>query len=133
FSTGHLKVTSRAAAKEGDSASNELALSGTGVLLDELRRQYPNVIWTPRIRFAGLLDIPDENRQTRAQAPVFGFGVNLLQEDSADRKIMHLERSIVRGHLPSAHGEILISDGLANELGVGPGSTATLISTTLNG
>jgi len=133
FSTGHLKVTSRAASTEGEQASNELALSGVGMLVDDLRSKYPDVIWTPRIRFAGLLDIPDENRQTRAQAPVFGFGVNLLQEGSVDRKIMHLERAIVRGRLPAAHGEILISDGLAKELGVAPGATATLISTTLYG
>jgi len=133
FSSGHLKVTSRAAASEGEQASNELALNGVGMLVTELRRQYPDLIWTPRIHFAGLLDIPDENRQTKAQSPVIGFGVNLLEQDSVDRKIMHLERSIVRGRLPAAHGEVLISDGLANELGVAPGGTATLISTTLFG
>jgi putative ABC transport system permease protein len=133
FSTGHLKVTSRAAATEGEQASNELALSGVGSLVDELRRQFPEVIWTPRVRFAGLLDIPDQNGQTKAQAPVFGFGINLLAADSPDRKIMHLERAIVRGRLPSAAREILVSDSLARQLGVGPGATATLISTTLFG
>src|ERR1051325_4824987 len=56
FSTGHLKVTSRAAASEGEQASNELALSGVGSLVDDLRRQFPEVVWTPRVRFAGLLD-----------------------------------------------------------------------------
>jgi putative ABC transport system permease protein len=133
FSTGHLKVTSRAAASEGEQASNELALSGVGSLVDDLRRLFPEVVWTPRVRFAGLLDIPDQNGQTKAQAPVFGFGINLLAADSPDRKIMHLERSIVRGRLPSAPREILISDSLAKQLGVGPGATATLISTTLFG
>src|SRR5438105_6074243 len=51
FSTGHLKVTSRAAASEGEQASNELALSGVGALVGDLQRQFPDVIWTPRIRF----------------------------------------------------------------------------------
>jgi putative ABC transport system permease protein len=133
FSTGHLKVTSRAAASEGEQASNELALSGVASLVDELRRQFPDVIWTPRIRYGGLLDIPDQNGQTKAQAPVFGFGISLLAADSPDRKIMHLDRSIVRGRLPSAPGEILVSDSLATQLGVAPGATATLISTTLFG
>jgi putative ABC transport system permease protein len=133
FSTGHLKVASRASAKEGEQASNELALSGIGSLLDQVRQQFPDLIWTPRIRFAGLLDIPDDKGQTKAQAPIFGFGVNLLANDSPDRQIMHLERSIVRGHLPARPGEILVSDGLASQLGVKPGATATLISTTMFG
>jgi putative ABC transport system permease protein len=133
FSTGHLKVASRASAKEGEQASNELALSGIGSLLDQVRQQFPDLIWTPRIRFAGLLDIPDDKGQTKAQAPIFGFGVNLLANDSPDRQIMHLERSIVRGHLPARPGEILVSDGLASQLGVEPGATATLISTTMFG
>jgi putative ABC transport system permease protein len=133
FSTGHLKVASRAAAKEGDQASNELALSGIGPLVDHVRQQFPDLIWTPRIRFAGLLDIPDDKGQTRAQAPIFGFGVNLVAADSPDRQIMHLERSVVRGRLPARRGEILVSDGLASQLGVGPGATATLISTTMFG
>jgi putative ABC transport system permease protein len=130
FSTGHLKVTSRAAASEGENASNELALNGVAALLGELRQQFPELIWTPRVRFGGLLDVPDDRGETKAQAPVFGFGVNLLAEDSPDRAIMRLERSVVRGRLPSAPGEILVSDGLASQLGVAPGATATLISTT---
>ena len=46
---------------------------------------------------------------------------------------MNLEGSIVRGRLPARHGEILVSDELARELGVGPGATATLISSTMYG
>lgn len=133
FSTGHLKVTSRAAANQGDQASNELALTSIGLLLDQLRQRFPDVIWTPRIRFAGLLDIPDDKGQTKAQAPVFGFGVNLVAADSPDRQIMHLRRSVVRGRLPAARGEILVSDGLATHLGIEPGATATLISSTMFG
>ena len=133
FSTGHLKVVSKAAAKEGDQASNELALNQIAVLLEQMRQQFPELLWTPRIRFAGLLDIPDDNGLTKAQAPIFGFGVDLLSPDSTDRRIMNLERSIVRGRLPSAPNEALISDGLANQLGIEPGATATLISTTMFG
>jgi putative ABC transport system permease protein len=133
FSTGHVKVTSRAAVKEGEQASNELALTGVGPLLGQLRAEFPNLFWTPRIRFSGLLDIPDEAGRTRAQAPVFGFGIDLLSVDSPDRRILDLERAIVRGRLPSNRGEILVSDGLANQLGVGPGATATLIGSTMFG
>ena len=98
-----------------------------------MRQQFPQLLWTPRIRFAGLLDIPDDKGLTKAQAPIFGFGVDLLGPDSVDRRILRLDQSIVRGRLPSARNEVLISDGLANQLGIGPGATATLISTTMFG
>src|SRR5262245_8930750 len=133
FSTGHLKLVSRAAAKEGDQASNELAVNKATALLEQVRQQFPQLLWTPRIRFGGLIDIPDDKGLTKAQAPIFGFGVDLFRADSVDRQVMHLERSIVRGRLPSASNEVLISDGLANQLGIGPGSIATLISTTMFG
>jgi putative ABC transport system permease protein len=133
FSTGHLKVVSRAAAKEGEQASNELAVNNVAPLLEQVRREFPQLLWTPRIRFAGLLDVPDDQGLTKTQAPIFGFGVDLLGPDSIDRRIMNLERSIVRGRLPSARNEVLISDGLATQLGIGPGAVATLISTTMFG
>ena len=133
FSTGHIKVVSRAAAKEGAQSSNELALSGITPLLAQLRQQFPELVWTPRIQFAGLIDIPDDQGLTKAQAPVFGFGVDLLGPDSVDRRIMNLERSLVRGRLPAAPNEALISDGLATQLGIEPGAIATLISTTMFG
>jgi putative ABC transport system permease protein len=133
FSTGHIKLVSRAAAKEGAQASNELALNEVAPLLEQVRQQFPDLLWTPRIQFAGLIDVPDDKGLTKAQAPIFGFGVDLLGPDSVDRRIMQLERSIVRGRLPSARNEALISDGLANQLGIGPGATATLISTTMFG
>jgi putative ABC transport system permease protein len=133
FSTGHVKVVSRAAVKDGEQASNELALNHVAPLLAQARQEFPQLLWTPRIRFAGLLDIPDDKGVTKAQAPIFGFGVDLLGPDSVDRRIMKLERSIVRGRLPSARNEVLISDGLANQLGIGPGAVATLISTTMFG
>jgi putative ABC transport system permease protein len=133
FSTGHLKVVSRAAGKDGEQASNELAMNNVAPLLEQVRQEFPQLLWTPRIRFAGLLDVPDDKGVTKAQAPIFGFGVDLLDPDSVDRRIMKLERSIVRGRLPSARHEVLISDGLANQLGIGPGAVATLISTTMFG
>jgi putative ABC transport system permease protein len=133
FSTGHLKVVSRAAANEGAQASNELAMNHVAPLLEQLRQQFPELLWTPRIQVAGLLDIPDDKGVTKAQAPIFGFGIDLIRADSVDRRIMNLERSIVRGRLPSAPNEALISDGLANQLGIEPGATATLISTTMFG
>ena len=65
YSTGHLCVMTRAYAKEADQIPNDLALLGIDSLLTELRLDYPDLLWTPRIRFGGLLDIPDEKGETR--------------------------------------------------------------------
>ncbi|OGD21424.1 MAG: hypothetical protein A2W03_15290 [Candidatus Aminicenantes bacterium RBG_16_63_16] len=133
FSTGHVKVMSRAYSREADQVPNDLALAGVGTLLDRLRKDYPDLIWTPRVRFGGLLDIPDANGETRAQGPVMGLAVDLLSAGSVEPGIFKLGEVLVRGRPPQGPGEILISDDFARRLNVQPGDTATLISVTMAG
>ena len=133
FSTGHVKVMSRSYAREADQAPNDLALAGVGALLAELVRDHPDLVWTPRILFGGLIDIPDERGETRIQGPAAGLAVDLRSPASPERSLLNLENAVVRGRLPERPGEILLSDGFAARLGVGPGSTATLITATMYG
>ena len=133
FSTGHVKVMSRSYAREADQAPNDLALAGVGALLPELARNHPDLVWTPRILFGGLIDIPDERGETRIQGPAAGLAVDLRSPASPERGLLNLENAVVRGRLPERPGEILLSDGFAARLGVGPGSTATLITATMYG
>jgi putative ABC transport system permease protein len=133
FSTGHEKIMSRAYAHEADQVPNELCLMGVDSLVRVLRARYPQLSWNPRIRFAGLLDVPDEKGETRSQGPVAGLGVDLLSPGSTEPEILNLRSSLVQGRLPSHHGELLISDELSGRLGVGPGEKATLISATMHG
>jgi putative ABC transport system permease protein len=133
FSTGHVKVMSRAYAKEADQAPNDLALAGVGGLLDELARDHPEFDWVPRITFGGLIDIPDERGETRVQGPVAGLAVDLRNPASPERGLLNLDKAVVRGRLPREPGEILLSDGFAARLGLDPGATATLISATMHG
>ena len=133
FSAGHMKIMSRAYAEEADQIPNDLALSGIKNLQKELRRDFPDLIWTPRIKFGGLLDIPDEQGETRAQGPMAGLAVDLLSPSSPEKVILNLKNAITRGRLPEKPGEILISDEFAQKLGVQPGGTATLISSTMYG
>jgi putative ABC transport system permease protein len=133
FDTGHVKIMSRAYAEEANQVPNDLCYIGVEALLGKLRREYPDMIWTPRIKFGGLLDIPDEDGETRAQGPVVGMAVDIFSEDSPEKSILNLEGSVVQGRLPQAPGEILISDELARRLEVEVGETATLISVTMNG
>ena len=133
FSTGHVKVMTRAYAREADLAPNDLALMGVAELVADLERDHPDLVWTPRIKFGGLIDIPDEKGETRAQGPAAGMAVDLLSPESPERALLNLDKAVVRGRLPERPGEILLSDGFATRLGVGPGSTATLIGATMYG
>ncbi len=133
FSAGHVKVMSRAYADEADQAPNDLALDGIASLLAELRRDRPALVWTPRIRFGGLIDIPDDKGETRAQGPAAGLAVDLRSPESPERRLLNLDKAVVRGRLPEHPGEILVSDAFAARLGIGPGSTATFIGATMYG
>ncbi len=133
FSTGHVKIMSQAYAAEADQFPNDLAYIGVEALLAELRQDFPEMNWTPRIRFAGLLDIPDEAGETRSQGPVAGLAIDLFGSDSPELPLLKIEKAVVSGHLPRQRGEILVTADLAAALGIKPGDTATLISSTMYG
>ncbi len=131
--SGHLAVMSRAYADEKDQLPNDLALTGAGELMERLHRDFPAFSWTPRIRFAGLLDVPDASGETRAQGPAGGLAVDLFSAGSPEPGILDLEPALVRGALPRQSGEILLADEFAANLGIGPGATVTLIAGTMHG
>ncbi|MGB9906768.1 MAG: ABC transporter permease [Candidatus Saccharicenans sp.] len=85
YQTGHLKVMTRAYAAEADLLPNDLAITELSQELARLRTEYPELLWLPRIRFFGLLDIPDEAGQTRAQGPLSGLAVELFQDERDER------------------------------------------------
>ena len=131
--TGHIKVMTQAYAELSSQLPNDLALSGVSGLLSELKQDYPEVDWAPRIKFGGLLDFPDEDGETRAQGPVVGFALDLFSATSTEIERLNLTSAIVQGHLPTAAGEIVVSEEFAQNLGVNLYETATLISATANG
>lgn len=133
FMTGHVKVMTRSYADNEDQIPNDLAIIGVEELVESLKDVAPDVTWMSRIKFGGLLDIPDENGETRAQGPAMGMGVDLLSSDSPEVANLNIEQAIVRGRLPRTSDEILISETFAEKLEVNPGEQATLISSTMNG
>jgi putative ABC transport system permease protein len=132
FSTGHVKIMTRAYAENEDQKPNDLALIGVDQIMEQLHREYPSMTWVQRIQFGGLLDIPDENGETRSQGPVMGLGVD-LSPGSPELEILNIKKALVTGRLPQNKGEILISDYLARKLDVHIGNTATLLSSTMYG
>jgi len=133
YKTGHVGVMTRTYAEKTDQIPNDLALLGVDTLLAALRKEYPDLRWTPRITFGGLLDIPDDMGETKEQVPVSGMGVDLLSANSPEWNILNIGPALVQGQLPKRRGEILIAEGLAGKLHIHPGQTATLISSTMYG
>jgi len=131
--TGHLKVMTKGCAADANAAPNDLALTGARKLVTELRADFPGTDWTPRIRFGGLLDVPDEAGETKAQGTVIGTAADILTPGSAEIRRLGIAKSIVKGRLPEKSGEILVGEILADRLKLEPGGQATLISSTMNG
>ena len=133
YQTGHLRIMTQAYAKEANQNPIDLALIGVDSLLQRLNEKHPEMLWTPRIKFGGLLDIPDENRETKTQGPVSGMAVHLFSDSSPERKLLNVEDAIIRGRIPNQPGEILMADEFAKKMNVAPGDMATLISSTMYG
>ena len=131
--TGHVKVVTRGYRELVSQLPNDLAIDSADSLIASLRREYPDLEWTARIKFGGLLDVPDSLGETRSQGPVFGIAADLLGANTREPGRLNLGASLVRGRLPERPGEILVSDDLARQLEVAIGETATLVGATSTG
>lgn len=133
FSTGHVKVMTRPYSENQDQIPNDLALLGVDSTLSALKKNYSNIDWTPRIRFGGLIDFPDGKGETRAQGPVVGWALNLLERGSKEAERFNLKKSIIQGTVVREPGDALITAALAERFGVKPGDKFTLFSSTMDG
>ena len=71
--TGHLKIMTKPYAENKDQLPNDLAILDLSILQESLELSYPNVDWAPRIKFGGIIDVPDKNGETKIQGPAIGF------------------------------------------------------------
>ena len=133
FQTGHVKVMTRGYADNIAQMPNDYAIVGVDEILNDLHNRYPEMIFINRIKFGGLLDIADENGETKIQGPTVGTAVDLLSENSTEIDRLNIRKSVIRGELPQKPGEILISDDFARKLKIEPGQEVTLLSSTMYG
>ncbi len=133
FSTGHVKIMTNGYAENSNQMPTDLALTDVSALLDEVQVDYPDMEWVLRTQFGGLLDVPDENGETRSQGPVMGISIDMFTPGSKEPERLSLERILVQGDIPDSPGEILISDDLAIGLDVKPGDPVTLMGSTMYG
>ncbi len=130
--TGHEKIVTRAYNEESQLMPNDLALLGSGELIEKLGIEYPEFFWTPRITFAGLLDVPDKNGETKTQGPVIAMGIDFFSEESRQVEIWELKKSLTEGDLPSRSNDAIISSKLADQLNVSIGEKVTFIGSTMD-
>jgi putative ABC transport system permease protein len=133
LATGHLKVVTRAYRENMDQLPVDLALTGTDELIKNLRTDFPSVSWVERIEFGGLLDLPDENNETKSQGPFAGIAADLFNEGSGERQRLSLDKILVDGNVPSSPGEILVSSQFAQKLGIKVRDKVTFIGSTMFG
>jgi len=133
FTTGHVKILTRAYAENENQVPNDLALLNVKELISQLNLDYPNIEWVERIHTGGLLDVPDKSGETREQGQAIGTAVDLLSPFSHEVERMNIQKSIIKGSLPGKQGEALISDDFAERFSVSVGDEVTLFGSTMNG
>lgn len=133
FTTGHVKIMTRAYAENKDQVPNDLALMDVKNLLTRLNNDYPDLEWVERIHTGGLLDVPDSLGETRGQGQAIGTAVDLLSPTTHEIERMNIVKSIVKGSMPARQGEALISEDFAERYGVNVGDKVTLFGSTMNG
>ena len=131
--SGHIKVVTHAYNLEYQLLPNDLAILESDKLIDNLDKQYQEYMWTPRITFAGLLDVPDNNGETLTQSPVFALGVDFLSNNSTQFDVWNLHDKITKGKVFLNENEILLSEKLAERLNISPGNVVTFIGSTMDG
>jgi putative ABC transport system permease protein len=133
FTTGHVKIVTRAWAENEDQMPNDLALLDVKKLINSLKEEFPRMNWVYRIHTGGLLDVPDANGETRGQAQAVATAVDLLTPGTGEIERMNIAKSLVKGSLPSKSGEALVSDEFCERFHVAVGDKITLFGSTMNG
>lgn len=131
FETGHVKVMTSAYAENIDQLPNDLALLDIADLIGTLQKDFPDMEWVPRIKFGGLIDIPNENGETKSQGPAIGMALDLLSQNSTEPERMNISNSLVSGALPRQLNEAIIGHEFAEKLGVSVGDDFTYFGTTM--
>lgn len=133
FDTGHVKVMTRAYYEKQDQIPNDLALLEVTPLIKQLQADFPDMDWAQRIKFGGLLDVPDEQGETRMQGYAIGMAYDLLSPGSSEPKRMKIGASLVSGGEIRQPGEAIIGHEFSEKLQIKPGDSFTFFGNTMEG
>ncbi len=130
---GHVKLMSQSFYENRYQMPLDLAMDNADELIEGLEAQFPDMIWKSRTRFGGLLDIPDENGETRAQTTVSALAADLISPNSTELDYLNLRESVVEGNLPQDPFDILIAKSMAEAYQLNVDDMVTLMTSTVNG
>jgi len=133
FETGHVKIMTRAYADNKDQMPNDLALLEIGALHKTLQKDFPEMEWVDRIKFGGLIDVPDAQGNTRAQGPSAGIALNLISTNSSEVQRLNIENSLVSGRIPNKASEAILGHAFSENLKIELGDEFTYFGTTMEG
>lgn len=133
ITTGHMKVMTKAYSEVMDLSPLNLSIIGADSLVKGLKKSYAGTDWVKRIRFGGLVDVPDEKGETKAQGPVVGWSLDLLTKGTKEIERFNLKKSLISGSLPKKTDEGLLTDVFAKRYNIGIGDTFLLFSNTFEG
>ena len=132
--TGHLRFVNKPFYDEEHLNPLDRALAGQKETLQWLKEKGdPQVEWSPRIRWGAIMDVPDENGETKSQTPVVGMAIEMLDKNSPERKRLQLEQSVIEGVVPSRSKEMLVGYKLAEALELSLGDQVTLLGQNFDG
>ena len=131
--TGHVKIMTKPYAENKEQLPNDLALLEISELIDSLNLNYPDLIWTPRIKFGGIMDVPDASGNTKSQGPGMGLAMSIQNKESGELQRLQLKKSLNKGRLSERSGEIILSDDYATKLNISPGEKITFFGTSMEG
>lgn len=131
--TGHVKIMTKPYAENKEQLPNDLALLEINELIDSLNLNYPDLIWTPRIKFGGIMDVPDASGNTKSQGPGMGLAMSIQNKESGELQRLQLKKSLNKGRLAERSGEVILSDDYATKLNISPGEKITFFGTTMEG
>lgn len=134
FDSGHLRLVNRLYYEEEHLRPMDRALTNQREIRDWLtKHSAPNMDWSPRIRWAAILDVPDEQGETRSQTPVVGMAMDLKSPRSNEIRRLRLKSSLIAGTFPKGSNEMLMGIQLAEVLDVAVGESVTLIGQSFDG
>ncbi|MBT6501589.1 MAG: FtsX-like permease family protein [Deltaproteobacteria bacterium] len=132
FTTGHVKIQSRAAVAENVIGAADLSLLGNQALLANLEKEAPDMNFHERIYFGALLDVPDSKGETRFQSTSLITAIDLLTERNEVHNL-NLNKSLQEGRLPEKANEILLGQIFKDYIGLDIGDQITLIGGDIDG
>ncbi len=132
--SGHLRLVNQSFYDEEYLRPLDRALANQQETRDWLtQNSAPDIDWSPRIRWGAILDVPNEQGETRSQTPVMGMAMDLKSPYSKEIERLRLKSSLVQGTLPKKNNEMLMGIQLAEVLKLSVGQSVTLIGQSFDG